>query len=146
VIRVVRFSLAILIALVAMVPQLTWSGEKRPTTKPMQIVIQVNEDDSKKWSSILANIRNIQRDAGPKNVAIAVVAIGPGLDMLMADSLAANDVEDAIATGVEVIACENTMHARKISRSDLLEGVRYTKAGYIEIVRRQQQGWSYLRP
>lgn len=121
-------------------------SEEQHNVAHMRIVIQVNEDDSKKWNSILANVRNIQRDVGRKNVAIAVVAIGPGLDMLMADSLAANDVQDAITEGVEFIACENTMHARKIVRSDLLEGIGYAKAGYVEIVRRQQQGWSYLRP
>jgi intracellular sulfur oxidation DsrE/DsrF family protein len=139
-------AIAVLVLLAGALAQPAWSSDRRASAKPMRIVIQVNEDDSKKWHGILANVRNIQRDAGPRNVSSALVAIGPGLDMLMADSLAANDVADAIATGVEVIACENTMHARKISRSDLLEGVRYTKAGYIEIVRRQQQGWSYLRP
>lgn len=143
---IARIVASMLIALLGAGSLLAWAGDKASPTKPMQIVIQVNEDDSKKWNSILANIRNIQRDAGPKNVAIAVIAIGPGLDMLMADSLAANDVQDSITAGIEFVACENTMHARKISRSDLLEGIRYTKAGYIEIVRRQQQGWSYLRP
>jgi len=143
---IARIAASILVALLGASSMLAWSGDKALPTKPMQIVIQVNEDDSKKWNSILANIRNILRDAGPKNVAIAVVAIGPGLDMLMADSLAANDVQDSMAAGIEFVACENTMHARKISRNDLLEGVRYTKAGYIEIVRRQQRGWTYLRP
>lgn len=121
-------------------------GQEQPVVKPMRIVIQVNEDDSKKWNSILANVRNIQREVGPDKVAIAVVAIGPGLDMLMADSLAANDVQDAMAKGVEFVACGNTMHARKISRTDLLDGIGYANAGYVEVVRRQQQGWSYLRP
>ena len=140
-----RLIVALLFALAAMLAQPARSEEQRTATS-MRIVIQVNEDDAKKWNGILANVRNIQRDIGHKNVAIAVVAIGPGLDMLMADSLAANDVQDALASGVEFIACENTMHARKIVRSDLLEGIGYAQAGYVEIVRRQQQGWSYLRP
>jgi intracellular sulfur oxidation DsrE/DsrF family protein len=46
--------------------------------------------------------RNIQAEIGPKNVAIALVAIGPGVGMLTADSLAANSVQDALATGVSV--------------------------------------------
>lgn len=128
-----------------MLAQPAWSEEQRTATS-MRIVIQVNEDDSRKWNSILANVRNIQSEVGPGKVAIAVVAIGPGLDMLMADSLAANDVQDAMSNGVEFVACENTMHARKISRSDLLDGIGYANAGYVEIVRRQQRGWSYLRP
>lgn len=140
-----RLIVVLLLALTAMLAQPARSGEQRNAVS-MRIVIQVNEDDTKKWNSILANVRNIQRDVGRKKVAIAVVAIGPGLDMLMADSLAANDVQDAITAGVKFIACENTMHARNIARSDLIDGIGYAKAGYVEIVRRQQQGWSYLRP
>lgn len=116
------------------------------TGKPSRIVVQVNEDDSKKWHAILGNIRNIQADLGKGRVRIALVAIGPGLGMLVADSLAANDVLDAIAGGVEVIACGNTMKAQKIAREDLIEGVGIAQAGYVEIVRRQEAGWSYLRP
>jgi uncharacterized protein len=116
------------------------------TAASTRIVVQVNEDDAKKWNGILANIHNIQEELGKTKVAIAVVAIGPGLDMLMADSLAANGVQDAMADGVEFVACENTMKARKIKKDDLLDGIGYTHAGYVEIVRRQQQGWAYLRP
>lgn len=145
-IRLARLAFAILLVLAGALSQPAWSDDRRASAAPMRIVIQVNEDDSKKWHGILANVRNIQRDVGQKNVAIAVVAIGPGLDMLMADSLAANDVQDAITAGVEFVACENTMHARNIARADLIDGIGYAKAGYVEIVRRQQQGWSYLRP
>jgi len=115
-------------------------------TAATRIVVQVNENDAKKWNGILANIHNIQDELGKGKVALAVVAIGPGLDMLMADSLAANGVQDALAEGVEFVACENTMKARNVKKDDLLEGIGYARAGYVEIVRRQQQGWSYLRP
>lgn len=111
-----------------------------------RIVVQVNENDAKKWNGILANIHNIQDELGKGKVALAVIAIGPGLDMLMADSLAANGVQDALADGVEFVACENTMKARSIKKDDLIEGIGYARAGYVEIVRRQQQGWNYLRP
>ncbi len=114
--------------------------------KPSRIVIQVNEDDSKKWHAILGNIRNIQADLGKGKVRIALVAIGPGLGMLLADSLAANDVQDAIAAGVEMIACGNTMKVQKIAKDDLTAGVTVVQAGYVEIVRRQETGWAYLRP
>lgn len=111
-----------------------------------RIVIQINEDDSKKWHAVLANIHNIQAELGAGNVRIAVVVIGQGLGMLMADALTANGVQDALAAGVEFIACGNSMKAQKIDKADLIEGVGVTVAGYVELVRRQQQGWSYLRP
>jgi intracellular sulfur oxidation DsrE/DsrF family protein len=95
---------------------------------------------------VLANIRNIQAELGTKNVAIAVVAISYGLGMLTADSLAANSVEDALASGVEFIACGNSMTAQQIDKADLAKGVTIAKAGYVELMKRQQQGWTYLRP
>lgn len=112
-----------------------------------RIVIQVNEGDSKQWNSILANIRNIQAELGLKNVAITVVAIGPGLGLLDALSVVASPVQDALGTGsVEFVACGNSMTAQHVAKSDLIEGTRVAAAGYVEIMRLQQQGWIYLRP
>lgn len=122
------------------------AGGTAAATAANRIVIQVNEDDSKKWNAVLANIRNIQAELGAKNIAIALVAIGPGLGMLTADSLAANGVQDALATGVEFVACGNSMKAQHIAKDDLVDGVGVTNAGYVEIMRRQQHGWAYLRP
>lgn len=111
-----------------------------------RIVFQVNEENVKKWNEVLVNIRNIQADLGPKNVAIALVAIGPGLGMLTAESLAANGVQDALAAGVEFVACGNSMKAQKLAREDLIDGVKVSVAGYVELMKRQQAGWAYLRP
>lgn len=116
-----------------------------PVTKN-RIVIQINEDNVKKWNEVLVNVHNIQTELGPKNVAIAVVAIGPGLGMLHAESLAANGVQDALAAGVEFVACGNSMKAQKLAKEDLIEGVKVSVAGYVELMKRQQQGWAYLRP
>lgn len=121
-------------------------GSKTAAAMKNRIVIQVNEDDAKKWIGVLANVRNIQAELGKQNVSIAVVAIGFGLGMLTAESIAANDVQDALAAGVEFVACGNSMHAQKVTKEDFVDGVTIAKAGYVEIMKRQQQGWSYLRP
>jgi hypothetical protein len=44
------------------------------------------------------------------------------------------------------MACENTMKAQKLARADMLTGIGYVGAGVVEIMRRQQEGWAYLRP
>lgn len=119
------------------------TGTQPPANR---IVIQVNEEDGRKWMSILTNIRNIQAELGKGNSAIAVVAIGPGLGMLKADAVVANDVQDAIKTGVEFIACGNSMRTLHLERDDLLDAISVANAGYVELMKRQQQGWVYLRP
>lgn len=126
-------------------PAKVGSGKTAPAAKN-RIVIQVNEENVKKWNEVLVNISNIQAELGPKNVAVALVAIGPGLGMLTAESLAANGVQDALAAGVEFVACGNTMKAQKLAREDLIDGVKISVAGYVELMKRQQAGWAYLRP
>lgn len=111
-----------------------------------RVVFQVNEDDGRKWLAILINIRNIQAELGKEDTAIALVAIGPGLGILKADAVVANEVQDAIKAGVEFIACGNSMQAQHVDREDLTDGVAIVKAGYVELMRRQQLGWAYLRP
>lgn len=122
------------------------AGKTAAATTKNRIVIQINEDDSKKWHAVLANIRNIQAELGKGNVAVALVAIGPGLGMITADALTANGVQDAIAAGVEFVACGNSMKAQQVAKADLIEGVTIATAGYVELMKRQQQGWAYLRP
>jgi intracellular sulfur oxidation DsrE/DsrF family protein len=119
------------------------AGAQQPRNR---IVFQVNEEDGRKWLSILVNIRNIQAELGKGKSAIALVAIGPGLGMLKADAVVANEVQDAIKAGVEFIACGNSMQAQHLDREDLTDGVGVVKAGYVELMKRQQLGWAYLRP
>jgi len=109
-----------------------------------RVVFQVNDDDSRKWHTVLANINNVQEELG--RVEVAVVVIGPALGMLKAEALTANKVQDAMAAGVRVVACGNSMTAQKLTKDDMIDGIAYARAGYVEIMRLQQQGWTYIRP
>jgi intracellular sulfur oxidation DsrE/DsrF family protein len=115
-----------------------------PAATKHRIVFQVNEDDSRKWNTILANINNVQEELG--KVDIVVVAIGPGLGMLKADALTANGVQDAMAAGVRFVACGNTMKSLHLSKDDMIDGIAYARAGYVEVMRLQQLGYAYIRP
>lgn len=111
-----------------------------------RIVFQVSDAEPAKWNLTLNNIKNVQTDLGAKNVDIEIVAYGPGLGMLKADSVAGNRVADALAAGVSVVACENTMKNQKITREDMLPKIGYVEAGVVQLMKRQQQGWAYIRP
>lgn len=111
-----------------------------------KVVIQVSDNDPAKWNLALNNARNVQADLGMDNVDVEVVAYGPGLAMLKTESAVAQRVASANAQGVGVLACENTMRNTKVDRSQILSGVRYVDAGVVHIMKRQREGWSYLRP
>ena len=111
-----------------------------------KLIMQVSDNDPAKWSLALNNAKNVQADLGAQNVSIEIVAYGPGLAMLKADSVAANRIAEAMGAGVKVVACENTMTNQKIAKDDMLAGIGYVKAGVVEIMQKQQAGWAYLRP
>ena len=111
-----------------------------------RVVIQVSDADSSKWNLALNNAKNLQTDLGAKNVDIEIVAYGPGIGMLKADSVAGNRIGDALGAGVKIVACENTMRGQKLAKADMLNGIGYVDAGVVEIMRRQQEHWAYLRP
>jgi len=113
---------------------------------PNRVVMQVSDADTGKWNLALNNARNLQADLGAKNIEIEIVAYGPGIGMLKLDSVVGNRIGEALAGGVRIIACENTMRGQKLARSDMLDGIGYVDAGVVEIIQRQHQGWAYLRP
>jgi len=119
----------------------------QPAAEPKnRVVMQVSDGDAAKWNLALNNARNLQADLGASNVEIEIVAYGPGLGMLKRDSSVATRVDEALTSGVKVVACENTMRAQKLTQPDMLPSIGYVGAGVVEIMQRQQQGWSYLRP
>lgn len=111
-----------------------------------KLVIQVSDADPKKWALALNNAKNVQTDLGKDQVDIEIVAYGPGIGMLKLDSEAGGRVTEAIGDGVKVVACENTMTNQKVSKDDMLPKIGYVKAGVVEIMQKQQQGYAYLRP
>ena len=113
---------------------------------PNRVVIQVSDNDPAKWNLALNNAKNLQADLGASNVEIEIVAYGPGLNMVKAGSAVAPRIDEAVLGGTKINACENTMHAQKVTRDQILPGVTYVSAGVVEIMKRQQEGWSYIRP
>jgi len=133
------------LALVVLTPlAATAQGNERPM---MRAVIQVSDNDPQKWTLALNNARNVQDDlGGPEATALEIVVYGPGIGMLKADSPVAKRITEALGRGVAVVACENTMRTQKLTRADMLPDIGYVPAGVVELMKRQRDGWAYLRP
>jgi uncharacterized protein len=111
-----------------------------------KVVFQVSDDDAAKWNLTLNNVRNVQADVGADKVSIEVVAYGPGIGMLTADSPVAKRVAEALGNNVKVVACENTMKAKKLSASDMLPKIGYVPSGVVELMHKQADGYAYIKP
>ena len=47
---------------------------------------------------------------------------------------------------VGLIACENTMFNTKTTRDQMYSGISYVTAGVTHLMKRQREGWAYIRP
>lgn len=110
------------------------------------VVIQVSENNPAVWNLALNNAKNVQQELGKDNVNIEIVAYGPGLNMLKLESEVGPRLKEAEAGGVAIRACGNTMKAQKLTEGDLHPSAKVVKAGVIEIMDKQKEGWAYIKP
>ena len=139
-----RRSLFALFPLLAAVP--AFAQTKKPAAGKQRVIFQVSDNDPGKWNLALNNAKNVQTDLGKDNVQIEIVAYGPGLGMVKAESKVAGGLAGALDNNVGLIACENTMENTKVSRDDIYGGVTFVQAGVTHIMKRQREGWAYIRP
>jgi len=117
-----------------------------PGAGKAKVVFQVSDGEPGKWNLALNNAKNVQQDLGADKVDIEIVAYGPGIGMLKADAVTANRINEAAKSGVKVVACENTMTALKLTKADMNANIGYVPAGVVELMKRQGEGWAYIRP
>ena len=106
----------------------------------------VTENDPARWNLILNNMRAIGEGVGNEGIEVELVAYGPGVSMLKGDSSVKERIAEALKAGVKINACQNTMHSQKLVPADMLPEIGYVPAGVVEVMRKQQQGWAYIRP
>jgi len=116
---------------------------------PHKIVIQVSTDDARTQKIALNNAVNVQKLYGMDNVAIEIVAYGPGLGILTTKSKESARVKSLAMQNIKFSACGNTMakiEKKTGKKPELTEGVGTVKAGVARIMALQEEGYSYLRP
>jgi len=118
----------------------------KTVSKKEKVILQVSDSDPVKWNLALNNMKNVQDALGKDKVDIELVVYGPGIGMLKAESTTGNRVNDAVAEGVKVVACEVTMKAQKLTKDDMLASIGYVPGGVIELMKKQKQGYAYIRP
>lgn len=114
-----------------------------------KLVIQVSTDDPRTQKIALNNAVNLQKIYGMDDVAIEIVAYGPGLGIMTSGSTQADRVTSLAQQNITFSACGNTM--KKVEKKtgkkpELLEGVTEVNAGVDRIMLLQEQGYAYIRP
>jgi uncharacterized protein len=121
--------------------------------KTHHVAIQVDQNDPAIMNLVLNNATNViehYRGKG-EDVDVEIVAYGPGMHMLRADT---SPVQDRIKKlkemgKVQFSACNNTkqnMEKTEGHAISILPEATIVPAGVVRLMELQEQGWSYVRP
>src|SRR5450432_3150991 len=124
--------------------------------KPHRVAIQVDQNDPQVMDQVLKNAVNVIEYYRARNedIDLDIVAYGPGLHMLRADTSPVQDrikrLKDMVSPGkIQFSACNNTKEGMEKAEGhaiSILPDATIVPSGVVRLMELQEQGWSYIRP
>jgi uncharacterized protein len=124
--------------------------------KSHRVTIQIDQNDPQIMNMVLNNATNVIEYYRAKNedVDLDIVAYGPGLHMLRADTSPVQDrvkrLKDMVFPGkIQFSACNNTKQGMEKTEGhaiSMLPEATVVPSGVVHLMELQEQGWSYVKP
>ena len=119
-----------------------------------KVAIHVDENDPARMNMALNNITNVRSfyESIGEEVEIELVAYGPGLHMLLADTSPVKDRISFMSLEMDNLtfsACGNTHQAmsKKAGKElALMDEATMVPSGVVQLIKLQEEGFSYIRP
>lgn len=102
-----------------------------------------------KWPQVLANVTNLLKDLPKDSVEVIVLVNGPAVKSYDSTYEAATFKDKMTRLneqGVTFKACNNSLNGLELSKDNLYAFVEIVPAGVSELVRKQQEGFAYIKP
>jgi intracellular sulfur oxidation DsrE/DsrF family protein len=154
-IKLASLSLMVALASIVSLAPISWAqpvSESESSENPFaehHLVLQLSDADAKKQGLVISVAYNLLKFYGPDKVAIEVVAFGPGIELLYANSSNRKYVDSLIAQGVRFDICMNTVDtiARTTGkRPELNPKAIPVQAGVAQILALTEKGYTLVRP
>jgi len=111
-----------------------------------KVLFHLDESAMSKCKLVLTNIENLLEDLG-EDAEIELLANAEGIGIVYKQpNPYVKTIESLAARGVRFAVCGNTMGQFNLTQEFLLDCACVVRAGVGEIVRRQAEGWLYIRP
>lgn len=94
----------------------------------------------------LNNAKNLIAGLGAGTVEVEVVAYADGVEGLCTAGPNTALMGLLSSYGVRFVVCANTLRSRNLTADDFPGYVEVVPSGVVELVVRQAEGWSYIRP
>jgi uncharacterized protein len=144
------------LATIAVISIAAASASLAADDKPHRVAIQIDQNDPQVMNLTLSNVINVIEYYRDKNqdVEVDIVAFGPGLQMLRADTSPVQDrvkhLKDTVFPGkIQFSVCNNTKQAMERAEGhaiSILADATVVPSGVVHLMDLQEQGWTYIRP
>jgi intracellular sulfur oxidation DsrE/DsrF family protein len=144
-----RLVTAVLLSIAFAAPTLAADG------KTHRVVIQVDQNDPQVMNMALNNATNVIEYYRGKSedVDVEIVAYGPGMHMLRADTSPVQDrikhLKELVSGKIQFSACNNSKQGMEKTEGHAISIVpeaTIVPSGVVRLMELQEQGWSYVRP
>lgn len=142
--KYIRFGLIVFVLAGMATAAFSQTSTKQNMNRTHRVIMQVTEGDSLTQLAVIGQVRNIKKQL--PGAEIEVVCHANALDMLLrSGSRVAAHISELKPMGVRFMACENTMARKKATVADLVDGAETVPSGLVEIILKQEEGWSYIK-
>ncbi len=117
------------------------------TQKHYHAIYQLDTNDPKTIEKTFRNINNALTDPRLQGkLQVELIAYSGGTDAYLKTGKYENDLKSLVEKGVIVAQCSNTLKERKISRDEIFDFIGVVPTGNGELIIREAQGWSIVKP
>jgi intracellular sulfur oxidation DsrE/DsrF family protein len=112
-------------------------------------VLHISDMDPSKQELILNNAKNLLDAYPPGQVAVEIVAYGPGLRLMFAENVNAQRIDSLSQSGVKFSACGNTLKGmtKQLGYEPKLNpDATVVPGGIVRIGELVHQGYIYIKP
>ena len=112
------------------------------------LVLQLSDRAQEKQALVISVANNLLKAYGPDKIAIEVVAFGPGIDLLRAESPNRTRVDSLISQGVQFDICMNTVDTleREGKQVNINPKAVKVQVGVARILTLTEKGYTLVRP
>ena len=106
-------------------------------------------DELNKWKLLLKNVGNLLDAVDTNKLTIEVLANSEAIKFYKANQvleLDMNAMEKLNSKGVKFVACNNALMANDIKKDDLINFIDIVPVGILELINKQSEGYSYIKP
>ncbi len=109
-------------------------------------------DELNKWDMTVANVKNMINFSkeNEEEVEIEVVANGESVFRFKENDEAnfkySMEFEELVKYGIKIAACNNSLSKLDILKDEIFDFIEVVPAGVVEIVKKQEKGYAYIKP